>query len=470
MIKLKHILQEADVFGPPDTFSIKAPEIKPAEKVTDLPQFAKPPYDNMYAKFEEVDVNEQEKMLDTMKDQYDRLLLNLQVNANTLYGKKGLVATVGDEAKAGEVDLTDIFAKNDNMRRLIEMQGALTAQAEEIEVVLALMKASMDDGDPGSFDEELGRLETERKASMAKYLESKNAKAIERSSEIQKALEQGQKRIEKKTDEFAKDLEDAFEEGADGLKDIEPPGEQELKRLAKDISKAQSTYDDFITKYGDDEDDEDTKKLISKLQKSIKADEGMIKLKPLLESNIDVDVDRIFMKGRTQKRTTDEPDPKAEFDIEKALARFERDAKKSDLEAKNVKEAIGMTIAGVALSMPTIIGLVGKFVNVLKRIPGLKSLSGDKLIALGDKYHHKIEGAFEFALRKAGVKDSVKAKKYASWIYHGIIALLLIGGGHAAYRAATTGNIVGSTLKTALNMIKGGEIRAFLMKGAEALS
>ena len=190
MIKLKHILQEADVFGPPDTFSIKAPEIKPAEKVTDLPQFAKPPYDNMYAKFEEVDVNEQEKMLDTMKDQYDRLLLNLQVNANTLYGKKGLVATVGDEAKAGEVDLTDIFAKNDNMRRLIEMQGALTAQAEEIEVVLALMKASMDDGDPGSFDEELGRLETERKASMAKYLESKNAKAIERSSEIQKALEQ----------------------------------------------------------------------------------------------------------------------------------------------------------------------------------------------------------------------------------------------------------------------------------------
>ena len=48
--------------------------------------------------------------------------------------------------------------------------------------------------------------------------------------------------------------------------------------------------------------------------------------------------------------------------------------------------------------------------------------------------------------------------------------MLLFAGGAAAFKFASKGNIMGATLKTALNAIKTGEIRAFLISGAEALS
>ena len=93
---------------------------------------------------------------------------------------------------------------------------------------------------------------------------------------------------------------------------------------------------------------------------------------------------------------TDEP----EKEVGDALKDLEKDIKRTDLEPKKVDEALGLTLAGVALSMPAIISILGKFVNLLKKIPGLKSLSGDRLIAIGDKYHHKITSAFEFIMKK----------------------------------------------------------------------
>ena len=112
---------------------------------------------------------------------------------------------------------------------------------------------------------------------------------------------------------------------------------------------------------------------------------------------------------------TDKPD-NSNVDMDGLFTDLEKDIKAVDLEPKKVDEALGLTLAGVALSMPEIIKLVGKFVNLISKIPGLKSLSGDKLVAIGDKYHHKITGAFEFVLKKAGVKDPAKAKKFANII------------------------------------------------------
>jgi len=156
-------------------------------------------------------------------------------------------------------------------------------------------------------------------------------------------------------------------------------------------------------------------------------------------------------------------------EIEGLLGDFEKEIKRTDLNAPE-SESVGLTIAGIALSLPEIIKLIGKFVNLLKRIPGLKKLSGDSLIAIGDKYHHKITDAFTFIIKKAGVKDQTKAKKFANILHHVIIAMLLIAGGTSMANYANKGNIAGATLKGALNAVKTGEIRAFIIKAASELA
>ena len=83
-----------------------------------------------------------------------------------------------------------------------------------------------------------------------------------------------------------------------------------------------------------------------------------------------------------QSNTT-EPSSGSDIDVAVmgALDDLEKDIKRTDLEPKKVNEALGLTLAGVALSLPEIIKLIGKLVNLLKKIPLLKNLSGDKLIA-----------------------------------------------------------------------------------------
>jgi len=163
------------------------------------------------------------------------------------------------------------------------------------------------------------------------------------------------------------------------------------------------------------------------------------------------------------------PGGDTESGIDNAFDELEQDINTVDLEPKKVDEALGLTLAGVALSMPEIIKLIGKFVNLLKKIPGLKSLSGDRLIALGDKYHHKITGVFEKVLRVAGVKDSAKAKKFANVLHHVIIATLLIAGAVSLSGLVAKGSVKGSLLKGALNAIKTKELRAFIITSAEAI-
>jgi len=166
--------------------------------------------------------------------------------------------------------------------------------------------------------------------------------------------------------------------------------------------------------------------------------------------------------GNETSPATDMPE------LEDAFSDIEKDIKRTDIDAPET-EAVGLTLAGIALSLPEIVKLIGKFVNLLKKIPGLKKLSGDKLIAIGDKYHHKITDAFTFIIKKAGVKDQAKAKKFANILHHIIIAMLLIAGGISMSGLVTKGSIKGATLKGALNAIKAKEIRSFIITSADAI-
>jgi len=149
-------------------------------------------------------------------------------------------------------------------------------------------------------------------------------------------------------------------------------------------------------------------------------------------------------------------------DAGEALDQLSADIKAADFEGDE-NEAVGiLTLAGIALSLPEITRLIGKFVNLLKKIPGLKKLNGDRLIELGEKYHHKITGAFAYTLKRAGVPDD-KAKKFAFILHHLIVAILLVAGGLESMRYATSGQTSSATLKAAINAVKANEVRAFLI-------
>lgn len=155
-----------------------------------------------------------------------------------------------------------------------------------------------------------------------------------------------------------------------------------------------------------------------------------------------------------------------EADIEDELGDLAKDFKSVDLEGDDLQnEALGaLSLAGVALSLGMIVKLVGKFINLLGRIPGLKFLSGERLVAIGDKYHHVIVGAIEKAIMKAGVKDKTKAHKVAELIHTLIVAALLLQGGSSALQYLAKGKLKMLGIKTALNAVKSGEIAEYIKK------
>jgi hypothetical protein len=163
----------------------------------------------------------------------------------------------------------------------------------------------------------------------------------------------------------------------------------------------------------------------------------------------------------------------SEEDIETAAAEVEdeigdlaKDLKSVDLESDDLQtEALGaLTLAGVALSLGMIVKLVGKFINLLGKIPGLKFLSGERLVAIGEKYHHIIVGAIEKAIMKAGVEDKKKAHKVAELIHTLIVAALLLQGGSSALQYLAKGKLKMVGIKTALNAVKSGEIAEYIQK------
>jgi len=147
---------------------------------------------------------------------------------------------------------------------------------------------------------------------------------------------------------------------------------------------------------------------------------------------------------------------------------FEKDIKQADLDAPET-EGIVLTAAGFALSFGEIQKLLGKFMNLISKIPGLKRLSGDKLIQWGKNNHKRIIKAFEWPLEKAGMKDAVARKKVAEILHALTVAVLLykgVGGMADKFAKGSTGM---ATLKGALNAVKTKEIGSFLQKAFAAI-
>ena len=62
------------------------------------------------------------------------------------------------------------------------------------------------------------------------------------------------------------------------------------------------------------------------------------------------------------------------------------------------------------------------------------------------------------------VKDPAKAKKVAHFLFHVIVAIMLIASGATAIKALQSKEISLATLETALAAVKGGEIKAYISK------
>ena len=150
-----------------------------------------------------------------------------------------------------------------------------------------------------------------------------------------------------------------------------------------------------------------------------------------------------------------------EAELEDAFNDLEKDIKQIDLDAPE-SEAIGLTLAGVALSFGEISKLLGKFINLISKIPGFKKLSGDRLVAFGEKFHHKIIGAFEKVIKLAGVKDATKAHKAAEILHMVVVGLLLYKGVGGMAQKFGKGQFAGATFKGILNAIKSNELGTFL--------
>lgn len=142
-------------------------------------------------------------------------------------------------------------------------------------------------------------------------------------------------------------------------------------------------------------------------------------------------------------------------------------------KSKEQKEEL-TTTAGLLIALPAILGLIAKFGKIatktFKKIVGEKP--NDKKEAeqyfarmgkLADDLHSLYMKPLEILISKF-VKDSIKAKKIAHFIFHVIVAIMFLSAGITAFKAIQSKNISVATLETALASIKGGEIKNYITK------
>jgi len=133
-----------------------------------------------------------------------------------------------------------------------------------------------------------------------------------------------------------------------------------------------------------------------------------------------------------------------------------------------------LTVAGLVVAMPAILGLVAKFGKVaggiINKVIGKKPTKKEeeenwfnKLGKIADDLHHLYQTPLENIVKKF-IKDPVKAKKVAHFLFHVIVAIMLIASGVTAVKALKSKEITLATLETALATIKGGEIKSYISK------
>ena len=147
----------------------------------------------------------------------------------------------------------------------------------------------------------------------------------------------------------------------------------------------------------------------------------------------------------------------------------------NELKKKSKTQNEGLlTVAGIALALPAIMGLVAKFGkaagNTVRKVLGKKPTDkGEynewmaKLGGIADDLHHLYMAPIKGIVSKF-IKDKTKADKVSSAIFHVIIATFLVISGATAVKALQAKNISLTTLEAALTAVKGGEVQNFITK------
>lgn len=142
-------------------------------------------------------------------------------------------------------------------------------------------------------------------------------------------------------------------------------------------------------------------------------------------------------------------------------------------KSKDQKESATL-VTSVALALPAILGLVARFgkavTGIVNRTIGKKPEGqGDaekyfqQMSRIADELHSLYMKPLELIVKRF-VKDEVKAKKIASFIFHVIIAIMLIASGVTAVKAIQSKELSLATLETALTAVKSGEVKNYLTK------
>lgn len=133
------------------------------------------------------------------------------------------------------------------------------------------------------------------------------------------------------------------------------------------------------------------------------------------------------------------------------------------LTSDDIKEGVA-TVLGLILSGPFIVKMFGKFILLLEKV--IASLrkkdptqNGQSIIKFSDKFHHIILKPFE-KLAKMITKDISKQKKFANYMFHGVIGILLIHGGVSVAQHLASSKVNATlALDIAKNGIKSAELR-----------
>jgi hypothetical protein len=142
-------------------------------------------------------------------------------------------------------------------------------------------------------------------------------------------------------------------------------------------------------------------------------------------------------------------------------------------KSKEQKEGL-LTAASFGIAIPAILGLVARFGkmagSVVNKVLGKKPTDKEeeenwfnKLGKIADELHHLYMAPLEKVVSKF-VKDPAKAKKVAHFIFHIIVAVMLLASGVTAIKALQSKEVSLATLETALAAVKGGEIKNYIAK------
>jgi len=141
--------------------------------------------------------------------------------------------------------------------------------------------------------------------------------------------------------------------------------------------------------------------------------------------------------------------------------------------SKDQKEGV-ITTASIALALPAILGLVARFgktvTNIVNRTLGKKPTEQgevekyfQQMGRIADELHHLYMKPLELIVKRF-VKDEAKAKKISSFIFHVIVAIMLLASGVTAIKAIQSKELSLATLETALTAVKGGEVKQYITK------